>query len=116
MTMHCSARCTASPLKTPADYQGMILEGDFKGSLLRFNEDELWTPLIGPFNAYNLLAIYGAELLGLSDKQQMLTALSLLKAVSGKVQHIQSDRGSLALWIMPTRPTHLKMCARPFSP
>ena len=98
MTMHCSAKVHGYALKTPADYQGKILEGDFNGSLLRFNEDELWTPLIGPFNAYNLLAIYGAsELLGLSDKQQMLTALSLLKAVSGRFQHVQSDRGIIGI-------------------
>jgi UDP-N-acetylmuramoyl-L-alanyl-D-glutamate--2,6-diaminopimelate ligase len=98
MTMHCSAKVYGYALKTPADYQGKILEGDFNGSLLRFNEDELWTPLIGPFNAYNLLAIYSAaELLGLSDKQQMLTALSLLKAVSGRFQHVQSDRGIIGI-------------------
>ena len=98
MTMHCSAKVHGYALKTPADYQGKILEGDFNGSLLRFNEDELWTPLIGPFNAYNLLAIYGAaELLGLSDKQQMLTALSLLKAVSGRFQHVQSDQGIIGI-------------------
>ncbi len=43
---------------------------------------KLWTRLIGSFNAYNILAIYGtAELLGL-EKDEILRLISELENVA----------------------------------
>ena len=62
-------------LKTYADYNAQILENQFGGLLLKINEAEVWTRLIGNFNAYNILAIYAtAELLTLT----LLPFLSLI--------------------------------------
>ena len=59
--------------------------------LLKINGDELWTRLIGTFNAYNLLAIYGAAVeLGL-ESLEVLRLMSELKSVSGRFQFIVSD-------------------------
>jgi UDP-N-acetylmuramoyl-L-alanyl-D-glutamate--2,6-diaminopimelate ligase len=46
-------------LKSYADYKAQILENQLSGLLLKINGNEVWVKLIGTFNAYNLLAIYG---------------------------------------------------------
>lgn len=90
MVLNTKAKVHSYALKTPVDYNGKILESDFSGMLLRFNEEEFWTSLIGTFNAYNLLAIYAtADILALGDNKQVLSAMSLLKPVAGRFQYVK---------------------------
>ncbi|GLB49095.1 UDP-N-acetylmuramoyl-L-alanyl-D-glutamate--2,6-diaminopimelate ligase [Neptunitalea lumnitzerae] len=78
-------------LKSYADYTAKILENQFSGLLLKIDDQEVWTRLIGDFNAYNLLAIYAtAELLGL-ETLESLQLLSQLESVSGRFQYVISD-------------------------
>jgi len=78
-------------LKSYADYRAQILENQLSGLLLKINESEVWVRLIGTFNAYNLLAIYGTAVnLGL-EQLEVLRLLSELKSVSGRFQFIVSD-------------------------
>ncbi|MDT0689479.1 UDP-N-acetylmuramoyl-L-alanyl-D-glutamate--2,6-diaminopimelate ligase [Salegentibacter sp. F188] len=78
-------------LKSYADYQAQILENQFTGLLLKINEQEVWSKLIGNFNAYNVLAIYAtAELLGL-ETMESLKIISELNSVSGRFQYVVSD-------------------------
>lgn len=78
-------------LKSVADYRAQILENDFGGLLLKVNDHEVWTKLIGSFNAYNILAIYAAsELLGLQTLES-LKLISELEAVSGRFQYYISE-------------------------
>lgn len=78
-------------LKTYADYKAQILENQLSGLLLKINESEVWVRLIGTFNAYNLLAIYGTAVeLGL-EKLEVLRLLSELESVSGRFQFIVSN-------------------------
>ncbi|NNL33139.1 MAG: UDP-N-acetylmuramoyl-L-alanyl-D-glutamate--2,6-diaminopimelate ligase [Flavobacteriaceae bacterium] len=84
-------------LKSYANYRGRILENQFKGLLLKINENEVWTKLIGNFNAYNLLAIYGAaDLLGL-ESVEILRLISDLESVSGRFQYFVSEDGITAI-------------------
>lgn len=84
-------------LKTYADYRAQILENQLSGLLLKINEQEVWVKLIGTFNAYNLLAIYGAAVnLGL-EKGEVLRLLSTLESVSGRFQFIVSEGGITAI-------------------
>jgi UDP-N-acetylmuramoyl-L-alanyl-D-glutamate--2,6-diaminopimelate ligase len=80
-------------LKTVADYKAQILENSFGGLLLKLNGNEIWSKLIGNFNAYNLAAIYGAaDLLGLEELEN-LRLISELTSVSGRFQyHISSTK------------------------
>lgn len=83
-------KCTYA-LKNYADYRAQILENELNGLLLKLNDNELWTRLIGSFNAYNILAIYGtAKLLGL-DKVEVLRLISELETVAGRFQHFISE-------------------------
>ena len=91
MIQNTAARKLTYALKTYADYKALILENQLSGLLLKINESEVWVRLIGTFNAYNLLAIYGTAVeLGL-DKLEALRLLSELESVSGRFQFIVSD-------------------------
>ncbi|OUR94486.1 UDP-N-acetylmuramoyl-L-alanyl-D-glutamate--2,6-diaminopimelate ligase [Flavobacteriales bacterium 34_180_T64] len=91
MLQNTKARKLTYALKTYADYKAQILENQFGGLLLKINESEVWTRLVGTFNAYNVLAIYAtAELLGL-EKVENLRFISELESVSGRFQYLISD-------------------------
>ena len=91
MIQNTAARKLTYALKSYADYKAQILENQLSGLLLKINENEVWVRLIGTFNAYNLLAIFGTAVeLGL-DKLEALRLLSELESVSGRFQFIVSD-------------------------
>ncbi|CAM1351048.1 UDP-N-acetylmuramoyl-L-alanyl-D-glutamate--2,6-diaminopimelate ligase [Tenacibaculum crassostreae] len=95
-------------LKTIADFKAKVLEKRFSGTLLTINGVEVWTKLIGEFNAYNLLAIYGvAELLGL-EKLEILRIVSELESVSGRFQYTISTEGITAIVDYAHTPDALK--------
>ncbi|WP_299528764.1 UDP-N-acetylmuramoyl-L-alanyl-D-glutamate--2,6-diaminopimelate ligase [uncultured Lutibacter sp.] len=95
-------------LKTMADFKVRILENQFSGLLLTMNNKEVWTKLIGSFNAYNLAAVYGtANLLGL-DSTETLTHISELESVSGRFQHFISKGGVTAIIDYAHTPDALK--------
>jgi len=80
-------------LKTLADYKVRILENSLEGLLLQINGKEVWSKLIGTFNAYNLLAIYGIAMeLGL-DEMEVLQEISVLDSVRGRFQYFISTGG-----------------------
>jgi UDP-N-acetylmuramoyl-L-alanyl-D-glutamate--2,6-diaminopimelate ligase len=92
MFQNTGAKKLTYALKSYADYKAQILENQLSGLLLKINESEVWVRLIGTFNAYNLLAIYGTAVeLGL-DKLEVLRLLSELESVSGRFQYIVSDQ------------------------
>jgi UDP-N-acetylmuramoyl-L-alanyl-D-glutamate--2,6-diaminopimelate ligase len=84
-------------LKTPTDFKAKIIENQFSGLVLNVDGNELWTKLIGAFNAYNLLAIYGVGILLGQDKIELLTVLSNLESVVGRFQQIRSTSGITAI-------------------
>ena len=84
-------------LKTDADFKAKILENQFEGMLLTLDGKEFWTPLVGQFNAYNLLAVYSiAKLLGI-EQTEILTELSRLTNVDGRFQTFISENGIIAI-------------------
>ncbi|MBP6759218.1 MAG: UDP-N-acetylmuramoyl-L-alanyl-D-glutamate--2,6-diaminopimelate ligase, partial [Flavobacterium sp.] len=84
-------------LKSYADYKAQILENQLSGLLLKINGNEVWVKLIGTFNAYNLLAIYGTAVeLGM-ESLEVLRLLSDLESVSGRFQFIVSNSNVTAI-------------------
>ncbi|MAL58638.1 MAG: UDP-N-acetylmuramoyl-L-alanyl-D-glutamate--2,6-diaminopimelate ligase [Flavobacteriaceae bacterium] len=95
-------------LKSMADYKAQILENQFTGLLLKINTHELWVKLIGNFNAYNLLAIYGAsDLLGL-ETMEALQLMSTLESVDGRFQYAVSSKNITAIVDYAHTPDALK--------
>jgi len=91
MLQNTKAKKLTYALKSYADYKAQILENQLSGLLLKINDNEVWVKLIGSFNAYNLLAIYGVAVeLGI-ENMEALRLLSELESVSGRFQFIVSD-------------------------
>ncbi|WP_041252307.1 UDP-N-acetylmuramoyl-L-alanyl-D-glutamate--2,6-diaminopimelate ligase [Flavobacterium indicum] len=91
MLQNTAARKRTYALKTYAEYKAQILENQLSGLLLKVNNEEVWVKLIGSFNAYNVLAIYGVAVeLGI-ESQEALRLLSELESVSGRFQYFISD-------------------------
>jgi UDP-N-acetylmuramoyl-L-alanyl-D-glutamate--2,6-diaminopimelate ligase len=84
-------------LKTPADFKVKVLENQFSGMLLQINGKEVWTKLIGEFNAYNILAVYATGMLLDQDEQELLQVISSLESVSGRFQYVKSKTGITAI-------------------
>lgn len=97
MLQNTKAKKLTYALKSYANYRAQILENQLSGLLLKINEQEVWVRLIGSFNAYNLLAIYGVAVeLGL-ENQEVLRLLSELESVSGRFQFIVSETNITAI-------------------
>lgn len=95
-------------LRAGADFHCRILEKQLNGMLLRINEQEVWSLVIGNFNALNLTAVYGAACLLGVDNLRALTALSSLHSVEGRFQHTSSDSGVTAIVDYAHTPDALK--------
>lgn len=80
-----------------AEYKVKIMESSIAGSLLSLNGTEVWTGFIGEYNAYNLCAVYGAALLLGADSQEVLTAISSMGPVNGRMEYIRGERGVTAV-------------------
>lgn len=79
-------------LKTMAAFKGKILHNSLAGLHMTVNDVEVHFKLIGEFNAYNLLAVYGAATcLGL-DKQDVLLQLSNTTGAEGRFDYIVSPQ------------------------
>lgn len=95
-------------LRSYADYNAHILENQFGGLLLKLNGHEVWSKLVGNFNAYNLLAIYAVgELLGL-ETQENLRIISELESVSGRFQYVVTGKKITAIVDYAHTPDALK--------
>ncbi|MEA1876981.1 MAG: UDP-N-acetylmuramoyl-L-alanyl-D-glutamate--2,6-diaminopimelate ligase [Bacteroidota bacterium] len=92
MIQNCSARVFSFSGSKPADYQVKILEQHPGGMSLLINDMELWAPVMGKYNALNLIAVYGTGiLLGLEDAE-VLKAISALEPVEGRMETIDLGR------------------------
>jgi len=97
MVQNCKATIRTYGLKNIADYKVRILESQFTGMLLTIDGIELWTKLIGSFNAANLLAVYAAARELGEDSTEILTAMSELESVAGRFQYYRSQGGVTAI-------------------
>ncbi len=91
MLQNTKAQKATYSLKSMSDFSCKVIESDFSGMQLTIDGSEVWTKLIGRFNAYNLLAIYAAAILLGQDKLTVLTAISNLTAVEGRFQYVKSQ-------------------------
>ncbi len=108
MLQNTKAKKYTYALKSYADYNAQILENQFSGLLLKVNGHDLWSKLIGNFNAYNILAIYATgELLGL-ETQENLRLISELNSVSGRFQYVISKQKITAIVDYAHTPDALK--------
>jgi UDP-N-acetylmuramoyl-L-alanyl-D-glutamate--2,6-diaminopimelate ligase len=93
MLQNCNAKHYTFSVRSMADYRCTLIEQSFEGMGLRIQGEEVWTRFIGDFNASNLLAVYAAsELLG-ATKKEILTILSDLHPVAGRLESVKTGNG-----------------------
>lgn len=88
MVQNTKASVHTYALQHDADIVCKIVENTFEGMHLQIDGKEMWCRLVGRFNAYNLLAIYGAAVLCGVDKDEALRILSSLEAAPGRFQYV----------------------------
>ena len=92
MLQNTSARKYLYSLRTVADFKGKILENNLSGLVMLINEHEVHFRLIGEFNAYNLLAVYGAAVALGEDKNEVLRCLSMITGAEGRFDYMVSPK------------------------
>ncbi|WP_298713701.1 UDP-N-acetylmuramoyl-L-alanyl-D-glutamate--2,6-diaminopimelate ligase [Chitinophaga sp.] len=90
MLQNTKARKATYSLRTMAEFKGKILENNLTGLVMQIGAKDVHFRLIGEFNAYNLLAVFGAAVLLGDDKDTVLAALSNLQGAEGRFDYIVS--------------------------
>ena len=93
MLQNCKAKKNSYSMQSIAEFKGKIIESRIDGTTLQINGKEVETLFVGKFNAYNLLAVYGATCLLGKKPEDVLTILSALIPVSGRFQTL--SRGGI---------------------
>jgi UDP-N-acetylmuramoyl-L-alanyl-D-glutamate--2,6-diaminopimelate ligase len=91
MLQNCKAKKYTFSTRSMADFRAGVIEQRFEGMGLRIDREEVWTKFIGDFNASNLLAVYAASTLLGGDKKEVLTVLSGLYSVPGRLEVVHSE-------------------------
>ena len=89
MLQNTKAKRQSFGLKKMVDFKGKIITNSIEGLELEIANKSIWFKLIGDFNAYNLLAVYGAAMLLDQDSDEVLTQLSAIQGASGRFELIR---------------------------
>ncbi|GAO44960.1 UDP-N-acetylmuramoyl-L-alanyl-D-glutamate--2,6-diaminopimelate ligase [Flavihumibacter petaseus] len=79
-------------LRSVAEFKGKILENGLTGLIMTINDQEVHFRLIGEFNAYNLLAVFGVASCMREDRQEVLRCLSVLTGAEGRFDYVITPR------------------------
>ncbi|GAB4027081.1 UDP-N-acetylmuramoyl-L-alanyl-D-glutamate--2,6-diaminopimelate ligase [Spirosoma gilvum] len=91
MLQNTAARKETYSLKTLATFKGKVIADSLFGLHMQLDGHEVWFKLIGRFNAYNLLSVYGAAVLLGEDPAEVLTLLSGITPPPGRFEQVVSD-------------------------
>jgi UDP-N-acetylmuramoyl-L-alanyl-D-glutamate--2,6-diaminopimelate ligase len=108
MVQNTKAKIRTLALQTLADYKAKIVENSFSGLILTINSHEVYTNLIGGFNAYNLLSVYAIAVELGQDEIEVLTGMSKLKSVEGRFEYYTSPSKITAIVDYAHTPDALK--------
>lgn len=97
MLLNTKAKKQTYALHAPANYKGKILENLLSGLVININDIEVHCRLIGTFNAYNLLAVYGIAIELGEKPQEVLVVLSALTGAEGRFDYIVSKENIIGI-------------------
>ena len=95
-------------LKTSADFKGKILENSLTGLVMTVNDKEVHFRLTGEFNAYNILAVYGAAMCLGENSDEVLTILSIQTGAEGRFDYTVSKTNIISIVDYAHTPDALK--------
>ena len=93
MLQNTAARRETYSLRGPATFRARLIDNDVQGLHLEIEAREVQFRLIGVFNAYNLMAVYGAAVLLGEDPTEALTVLSGLTTAPGRFEPVADPHG-----------------------
>jgi len=108
MLQNTKARKLTYGLNGLADYKARIIENSFSGLHLELNNKELYVPVVGKFNAYNILAVYAVAMELGADEMEVLTQLSIIHTAEGRFEYIKSPDDIVAIVDYAHTPDALK--------
>lgn len=109
MLQNCQAQTQKTyALQAMADFKAKLIENTLHGLLLEIDQQQVWFRLIGGFNAYNLLSVYATAMLLGEEETEVLQALSGLRPVPGRFEHVPSQSGKIAIVDYAHSPDALK--------
>ena len=94
MTQNAKAKIITYSCRSIADHTCRVVEQSFEGMLLRMDNQEVWSGLIGQHNAYNLLALYTTAVTLGADPEETLVAISALKPAPGRLENLRGPKGT----------------------
>lgn len=97
MVQNTKAKIYTYSLRADADFRGKVMETRLDGTLLSLNGYEVEVMFTGRFNAYNLIAVYGASILCGFNPEEVLVNMSRLIPVAGRFQPFLSEKGVAAI-------------------
>ncbi len=97
MVQNTKARIKTYSLEKAGDYRAKIIENAFEGLHMYLDDSDIWLPLVGRFNAHNVLAVYAAARELGSDKEEVLKALSTIETAEGRFEVLRSPKGRTAI-------------------
>jgi UDP-N-acetylmuramoyl-L-alanyl-D-glutamate--2,6-diaminopimelate ligase len=108
MVQNTKAKAYTFGLKGMADFKTKILENVFTGLVLNIDGDELYSQLLGKFNAYNVLGVFAVAKLLNEEHLEILTAISMIDSVEGRFQAFNSKTGVIGIVDYAHTPDALK--------
>ena len=92
MTQNTKAKVVTYSCRSMADHTCRLMEQSFEGMMLKVDNREAWSGLIGQHNAYNLLALYSTAVELGSDPEEVLVAMSTLRPAPGRLENMKGPR------------------------
>ena len=91
MIQNTAARKESYSLRNIGSFKGKILACGLFGLQMDIDNREVWFKLIGAFNAYNLLGVYGAAVLLGENPDEVLMQLSDIQPPAGRFEQVVSQ-------------------------
>ena len=92
MTQNSSATVHTYALRVPAHYKGKVISNEISGLHMVLDDHEVILRMIGRFNAYNALAVYGTAVILGEQENEILQVLSNLSPAEGRMELVRSPK------------------------
>jgi UDP-N-acetylmuramoyl-L-alanyl-D-glutamate--2,6-diaminopimelate ligase len=108
MLQNTAARKETYSLKNIGTFKGKVLACGLLGLQMEIDNKEVWFKLIGSFNAYNLLGVYGAAILLGEESDEVLMQLSDIQPPAGRFEQVVSKKNIVGIVDYAHTPDALK--------
>lgn len=88
MLQNTKARKLSYGIKNMADYHARVITNTFEGLELNIDGSDVWFKMVGDFNAYNILSVYGVSVENGHAKEEVLRSLSVASPAPGRFEQV----------------------------